>query len=878
MMVRSSLAVAAFFIAMLESSAICALVETDLLAGIGDFEYCADTAWNVCAHPGYDFDAQSGWVGDYRSSLTIRQIPSLRRRESGNGDLVTIECLSSDSRSNVVIYEFTDGSGARPGNVQVAVPSGANSETVAFSLAEVINANQGTKGSNIVAATVSGNKVWVKPMPGWVIKTFTDSDTSDIRLVSNHVTWLYGFDPPTPDNSVAVGWVKKTGETVHPRNNVTYRIAVGEGIGGSNCQYFAIKNYVGSHGTAYLSTSVQVDNRPSSLHLGDRIKFRIDHLLPSGFIGLGSKCQVEAKIGVIWSDQRVEKAVPINQGRVSAEVTGGPIPQGITYISAYIRIDVSGDAGGKELGMYVDGAHLFVTRAGQAEPQNWEVPVGRNRSCQTLKMCRRGEEFDPYEAASNYDAIVLDESDSKYIPLLRYLNPAIKIYLYESVTSTDFRDSRGIEPWYTNCPIPLGHIIASGNTDWLYDDGVGFYVYEQYYPNSYYTRLTKPAFQSLWAQRTTDKLQRWHYDGVWIDALAPLQELKVGSRLQCPQREPWEVQNFIRAVLPVLKIAGKEVLHNTCGYHLETEPGSIYTNPFWKPAGQYNTANYRPNTSATVADGIFQEWAFFYCDMANGRINKYDKDYWKQCLDDMDTVKRWNATLAASEKKYYHVFVIGTDSKDDPAYGTDGWLQFGLCSYLLAQNDWTTFGCGLRPSYYANIDFSITKRLGTPISEHTAYKGDPYFRYRTYGPTSDGGVGGVVVVNANSEARNYVLDFDAIDESGNPIPRNTNIVLKPHTGRIFLNRQSAVTTTMTVPKTVRPGEAVSIDVGYVNNTGTVVRNLALKVVVPAEMTYIAGSAEESGGSYDSTANIVSWVISTVAPGESGARSFKARVK
>ncbi len=877
MIVKSLLATVVLFVVLLESSALCALVETDLLAGIGDFEYCADTAWNVCAHPGYDFDAQSGWVGDYRSSITIKQTPSLRRRESGSGDLLTIECLSSDSSSVKVVYEFTDGSGAQPGNVQIAVPAGANLETVASRLAEAINANQKAYGSNIVTANSSGNKVWVKPTPGWVIKTFTDSDASDVRLISDHVTWLYGFDLPTTNNSVAVGWVKKTGET-HPRNNVIYRIATGVGIGGSNCQYFAVKNYNGNHGTAYLSTSIQVDNRPSSLHAGDQIKFRIDQLQPSGFNDLGSKCQAEVKIGVMWANQRVEKAVPINQGRVSAEVNGGPIPQGINYVSAYVRIDVSGDSSGKELGVYVDGAHLFVTRAGHTGTQYWEVPVSKNRSCRTLKLCRRNEEFDPYETASNYDAIVLDESDSKYIPFLRYLNPTIKIYLYESVTSTDFRDSRGIEPWYTNCPIPLGHIVASGNTEWLYNDGTGFYVYEQYYPNSYYTRLTNSTFQNLWAQRTADKIQRWRYDGVWIDALAPLQEVRTGSKLLCPQREPWEVQNFLRAVIPVLKRIGKEVLHNTCGYNLEIEPGNIYTNPFWKPVSPYNTANYQPNSPATVADGIFQEWAFFYCDMANGRINKYDKNYWKRCLDDMDTVKRWNANLAPSDRKYYHVFVIGTDSKEDPAYGIDGWLQFSLCSYLLGQNDWTTFGCGVRPSYHANIDFSITKRIGTPISEHTAYNGDPYFRYRTYGPTSDGGIGGVVVVNANPEAKSYLLDFDAIDELGNPVSRNTNILLKPHTGRIFLNRQSAVTTTMTVPKTVRPGETVSIDVGYINNTGTIIRNLELKVNVPAEMTYVAGSAEESGGVYNPAGNIVSWTLSTVAPGESGTRCFKARVK
>ena len=33
-----------------------AVVRIDLLGGIGDLEYCADTSWNVYGHPDYDFD------------------------------------------------------------------------------------------------------------------------------------------------------------------------------------------------------------------------------------------------------------------------------------------------------------------------------------------------------------------------------------------------------------------------------------------------------------------------------------------------------------------------------------------------------------------------------------------------------------------------------------------------------------------------------------------------------------------------------------------------------------------------------------------------------------------------------------------------------
>jgi hypothetical protein len=44
------------------------------------------------------------------------------------------------------------------------------------------------------------------------------------------------------------------------------------------------------------------------------------------------------------------------------------------------------------------------------------------------------------------------------------------------------------------------------------------------------------------------------------------------------------------------------------------------------------------------------------------------------------------------------------------------------------------------------------------------------------------------------------------------------------------------------------------------------------------MTYVPGSAEISGGSYNAADNTVTWKIGTVVAGQSGRRTFKARVK
>ena len=89
--------------------------------------------------------------------------------------------------------------------------------------------------------------------------------------------------------------------------------------------------------------------------------------------------------------------------------------------------------------------------------------------------------------------------------------------------------------------------------------------------------------------------------------------------------------------------------------------------------------------------------------------------------------------------------------------------------------------------YYPNPDLSITLALGDPGGDHAAYNGDSYLRYRFYDANSGGAVGGVVIVNANTDAaRNYTVPFDAVDEQGSPVPAGAVITLGPNTGRILL--------------------------------------------------------------------------------------------
>lgn len=84
---------------------------------------------------------------------------------------------------------------------------------------------------------------------------------------------------------------------------------------------------------------------------------------------------------------------------------------------------------------------------------------------------------------------------------------------------------------------------------------------------------------------------------------------------------------------------------------------------------------------------------------------------------------------------------------------------------------------------------------------------------------------------------------------------------------------------MTVPQTeVFPHQVVNVTLRAYNEGETAATNLHLTTTIPLEMEYVTGSAEASGGTYDQTNRIVSWVISTLAAGPPVERVFSAEVK
>ncbi|MCE5198163.1 MAG: hypothetical protein ABFD54_00165 [Armatimonadota bacterium] len=621
---------------------------------------------------------------------------------------------------------------------------------------------------------------------------------------SSNVTWVTKFC--ATDSEIAAGWQLSTNEPINPNKNIICRITQRQGINGSNCQYVALKNLNLSQwqeASVEFRSMFTVSMKNKDMHIGDTVTFKVDNLRMSDFTGLPAGTTVDYTLSLFSFAQRADKSVPASKNPVLSP--NNEVSMTITsdqfLVKAIVRVTVKGGSlGGHQPGFYVDGAHLFIKRAGKSDYETEIVPAPRNKRITTLRYGFVPDD-DLYTVAGSYDTVVLSmERTFEQIIRLKYYNPLIKIYLYQTAWQMDSMLTPDTDAICSGFPIGFGEVVRN-HPDWLfrYDTypfsfpdprtpewrQVPFYFHTEFV--TYPTQVAQSDLQTAWVTGETEKIARYHVDGIFIDG--PL----IGGPPR--EREPWEPQSFFHGVVPTVRNAGAQVIFNACTEHLDSIDkygvlGRACFDPWWNVSTNYPSPNYSNNSPANVPDVFFQEWAF-WVDGSERPSNFYDKAYWKRCINDMDTVKQWNTAtgsklIPSALKKRIHMLIVGKDVPQDPADGIDGWLRFGLCSYLLGQNDWSSFGCRAITGN-VDLDYSITQKLGLPLGSHTAYNGDEYCRIRQYVGTSDGGMGGVVVVNANPNAtRDFVPGADVIDENGRLIPSTCKITLSPHTGRILL--------------------------------------------------------------------------------------------
>ncbi|MEN6356665.1 MAG: putative glycoside hydrolase [Armatimonadota bacterium] len=701
--------------------------------------------------------------------------------------------------------------------------------------------------------------------------------------------WKTGYDVCTTNDTIAVGWRRISSISVNPANNQVFKLVDGQGISSSKAQYLALRNTTGSAYTMLRfgrPVYTSLNHEPKE---GDTVVFRIDSVRMAGFGSLPTGAVISPCIQLSFStssnsDIYTRKFVPSTTSS-SVEVSG-VVPSGVTNIMVQFRLDVNANLSGKEVGAYIDGAHIYIKRsATPTEYATWEIPASKPRSIKTILKYFDPKSQDIYETAQNFDYILSSDSKHIYNEQFRAINPNVKILSYKTTAITK-NDSLtpGLDPWYSDAGVQYNYAVKN-HPEWLYSDGNGGYATQVAYPNNCYAHVENQDYQKTWAANTIKTAQRNNFDGVFVDDL----NYQTGNGVTI---NPVDCQRFMHEIMPLFKAAELHVQRNGVMHlaYQNTNPiqnmGWIINNPFFTVSSSYPASSgYSNNSPSSVSDTYFQEYAFIRVPYTVGvgfAGNVYSKEFWLAQLQDMDLLATWNTGALASHNttKLMAMHTYGVDQKSDPAEGLDGWMHFGLTSYLLAQNDYTMFGSQEQTDYAKVLtDYSVTKQLGAPDGTHFAYGGDIYCQYRRYKANDDGGVGGIVIVNANSTtSRTYTIDFDATDESGNAVSSGSRIKLAPHTGRIYFQRQQMSVSLSTSSNTVYAAQTITVTVNYTNQGSQKLSNVTLRVQVPNEMTYVTGSAEKSGGTYYSSTKTIVWTISSVVANGHGSRTFMATIK
>lgn len=715
---------------------------------------------------------------------------------------------------------------------------------------------------------------------------------------------------PTSNLNIANGWMVAIGQ--NSIDSYVFKLVKSDTFtddgnqymeASKSYQFIGINNAPGSSRSAQFFISAKSNPKflDETFHIGDTLVFHLDKMISSNFVSghQGASVGVFYQVAGDNAQYRTSKDIDLSAGFANNVDLTINMPN-VTYVRPYIQLYLGENTTpGKTTGILLAGAKIFVVRNGTTVIDNDVAPYQRNRAIQTNVVNWNSQSFPPKAAAKTYDYIGAMASEYPNFSILRKLNPNIKIYIIQGgMDSHDFfRSAR----WCLS-PFKMDYVIAK-HPDWLLsqtnpkakndpDTGSSAYV-GQYanlggYGDRYIiSKVADPTYQTEWANSVIELAKTAGADGVWID--------NCGILLGTTGRDgvslyAWEVQQFLHGVIPKLKAAGLTAIVNNAQQNLDGSAGwngeiaELYFNPAWRPtAALSEAAGYSANTPENTPDVFFREFSFI------GYGFSYNQSYWLRCINDADIISTWNAALPKEKAKRIQYSVNQFDTANNPAYdknGKAGWIPFALASFLLCTNDYVSLGISIDAddgsTKDAMVDLSITKRLGTPDGPNFANGDDPYCRCRRFKATDDGGLGGVVVVNANdTETRTYTIDFDATDESGNSIASGTKIELKPHTGRIFLQSQLSsplLEVNLSVPSNnVASGQTTDITLTYHNKSNFAVKDVSVQVRVPDQLTYVAGSAEKSGGSYSADTSTVVWTVKSILPDGTGTRTFRAIV-
>jgi uncharacterized repeat protein (TIGR01451 family) len=715
--------------------------------------------------------------------------------------------------------------------------------------------------------------------------------------------------PATSDLSVANGWTASI-DLTH-QDSYVYRIVTsdsftGDGGGylqpGKSYQYMAIKNEPGRAQAAEIFIAAQSNPKylDDTFHVGDTLVVHIDRIVSSNFVAGKQTVFVGAFYKLVGDDQQhnTSETIDLSAGFVdNVEFTVSvPDAASINYVRPSISLHLGTDTvPGETTGILLTGAKIFLRRNGSMVQDTEAVPYAKNRSIQTNVMGWYDRVMPVRAAARTYDYLCTMASEYPRFAALRKLNPEMKIYIYQG--GMDANDSARAARWCVS-PFRMDYVVDK-HPDWLWPqtdppvsrDPDSGSVYAAQYANLgglvdryLIAKVTDQTYQNEWVNSVIALAKSVGADGVWIDNCT---NLNGSDDRDGYWRYTWEVQQFLHYVIPRLRAVGLSTVVNNAQGTLDGSASwtgdvcEAYYNPTWKPTPAMPASEgYSENTPDNTPDVLFREFSII------GYNHIYSPDYWLKCINDAKIVSEWNSALPENRAKRIQYSVRQDDTDSHPAYdrgGKPGWIPYVMASFLLCCNKYVSLGISLAApnGNYADamVDFSITKKLGAPVGDDAPVGESQYFRMRSFASDGAGSSGGIVAVNADtSHSYDFLVPFNAIDDTGKQYQAGSRITFLPNMGRILFNSAPGVTMSVVSPEAVVPAQVVTITVNCTNTGDTDALNVLISTSVPTTMDYVVGSAEATGGSYNSATRVVTWTISKIAAAATVERAFTARVK
>lgn len=387
--------------------------------------------------------------------------------------------------------------------------------------------------------------------------------------------WRYGSDKSTSNDAVAVGWFRQSNASVNPAKNIVFQIQSGS----TNFQFFAIKDLIPA-GFVNLVSDISSKNFHVWPEPGDVLELQVDQcqVISSGPTAQVSHPTIEMELlgsSASGKSQTLIKASLAYQA-------GGPFMRRVTIRGSYASFRVIFHIGASniaesEVGLRLSGVHLGMFKHSQTTYATEDIPSPSNRSIKTFLPFYSPSDMPMKEAADDFDYIMLkQESDCWMIPWLKYYNPSVKVYLYESCRVSDW-SSGGVDAFFSGSPLGFQY-VKNAHPGWLYAGSNGF-LHSQTYGNSYFAHLPNLDYQRAWATATIDKATREHFDGVFIDDAIDSTQRMSDGRVVEPQISPADVQSFVHYVVSALRSAGLQTIQNGCTRDRTTMPGELYYAP-----------------------------------------------------------------------------------------------------------------------------------------------------------------------------------------------------------------------------------------------------------------------------------------------------------